>query len=124
MCLTCRLMSGEVGEYTLDLMPTLTVNYNQLSYAGTFERPAFDLLAGKLSGGGLYDVFSPFGIGLHSISEEGAMTSPGTLAINIYLGNLGNYKLRLDSVEWKVINFGDEVIPRFPEGLKAASDWL
>lgn len=105
-------------------MPTLTVNYNQISYAGTFVRPAFDLLAGKLAGGGLYDVFSPFGIGLHSISEEGAMTSPGTLAINIYLPNLGNYKLRLDGVEWKVINFGDEVLPRFPEVLTAASEWL
>jgi hypothetical protein len=105
-------------------MPTLTINYNQLSYSGTFAQPAFDLLAGKLPGGGLYNVFSPFGIGLHSIFEEGAMASPGTLAINIYLGDLGNYKLRLDSVEWKVINFSEEVIPRFPEVLKGAADWL
>ncbi len=105
-------------------MPTLTVNYNQLSYAGTFVKPAFDLLGGKPPGGGLYDVFSPFGIGLHSISEEGAMNSPGSLAINIYLASLGSFKLKLDGVEWKVINFNDEVIPKFPDVLKAAADWL
>lgn len=105
-------------------MPTLTVNYNQLTYSGTFAKPAFDLFGGKLAGGGLFDAFSPFGIGLHSISEEGMLSNPSTVAVNVYLGNLGNYKLKLDSVEWKAINFGDEVIPKFPEVLQAASDWL
>jgi len=105
-------------------MPTLTVNYNQLTYSGTFVKPAFDLLSGKIAGGGLFDVFSPFGIALNSISEEGLLSNPSTLAINVYLGNLGNYKLKLDGVEWKAINFDDEAIPKFPEVLQAASDWL
>lgn len=105
-------------------MPALTVNFNQLSYAATFSKPAFDLLGGKLPGGGLYDVFSPFGIGLHSISEEGTISNPGTLAINIYLGDLGNYRLRLDGVEWKVMNFPEEVIAKFPEVLQSAANWL
>jgi hypothetical protein len=105
-------------------MPTLTINYNQLSYAGTFVKPAFDLLSGKIAGGGLFDVFTPFGIALHSISEEGLISNPSTVAINVYLANLGNYKLKLDGVEWKVINFGEEVIPKFPEVLQASSAWL
>jgi len=105
-------------------MPTLTVNYNQLSYAGTFVKPAFDLLGGKLGGGGLYELFSPFGIGLNSISEEGSISSPSTVAINIYLGTLGSYKLKLESVEWKVTNYGEEVLSKFPEVLQASSEWL
>jgi hypothetical protein len=105
-------------------MQTLTILTNRMSYGGLFATPAFSLTRNADLGEKLFNAFSPFGIDLASLREEGSMQIPASVVINILLGALGIYKLRLTGVEWSVPDYQDEAIPKFPEILQSGADML
>jgi len=105
-------------------MLTLTVNRNQIDYAGTFERPVFSLVGNTRILEGLYDTFSKFGVTLSDFRLDTNTTVPAENGVNIFLKTLGHYRLKFDRIEWTAINFVDEVIPQSPEVLICGEKWL
>ncbi|MBS1808684.1 MAG: hypothetical protein JST84_10875 [Acidobacteria bacterium] len=105
-------------------MRTLTINRNQIDYAGTFERPVFSLVGNTCILEGLYDTFSRFGVTLSDFRLDTNMAVPAENGVNVFLKSLGQYRLKFDRVEWTVLNFVDEDFPRSPEVLACGEEWL
>jgi hypothetical protein len=105
-------------------MRTLTVDRNQIDYAGTFERPVFSLVGNTRILEGLYDTFSKYGVTLSDFRLDTNTAIPAENGVNVFLKSLGQYRLKFDRVEWTVINFVDEVFPKLPQVLACSEEWL
>src|SRR5262245_3788525 len=106
-------------------MITLTVNQNQIDYAGALEKPAFSLI-GKARRiiEGLYNCFAAHQVTLSDFRADETVTNPSTWGVNVYLKSLGVYRFRFDRLEWTAAGFSDDDLRLFPEIIKQGEEWL
>lgn len=109
----------------MDAKLKLSVENNQLSYTGTFSKPALNLWSdGARIFEGLLSSFDIFGTKLSDIRVDTLNQSPAGQIITADLHALGKYGFRFHQVEWLADNLTEDELGVFPSILQAADSWL
>jgi hypothetical protein len=105
-------------------MRRLITQEDTTGYAGFFLHPAFALWSGGVRIiEGLYHTFNEYGAGLDDIKLETTPESSSPV-VKVDLGDLGDYKVSFEQVEWEVSNIDGEDFARVPEILGRGEKWL
>ncbi len=106
-------------------MADLIIQQNELTYAGMFTYPAFDLWnEGKRILAGLYDAYLDYGITLQSIVNASGGSAIGDQQVVVNLGSRSAFTFRFDRIEAKLSSFADDDLSGFPDVLLRGVSWI
>jgi hypothetical protein len=106
-------------------MSTLSVQQNQLSYVGTFERPPVELWgAGPSLLGGLLEVLTPFGTSIEGVVMDSTSGRPAEQAVVYEFGRQATYRFSLGSLKGDLLDFQETELSLFPEMIQKAEAWV
>jgi hypothetical protein len=106
-------------------MPKLITQQNRFDYRGLFTKPLFSLFGeGRKIVEGLYDTFSPYGVGLADIHNDSISLSPSDQIVAVNFSAGASYKFKFDSIEASVLNFTVQDLSHIQKFLRDGDNWL
>lgn len=106
-------------------MKKLNLDQAQVAYTATFAAPAFSLWHDRAALiEQIYEALNAFGVTLSDMRYETLDRTASGASLIITTVELGNFRLKLDSLEWAIVDFVNEDLQEVSGMLKGIEDLL